>query len=88
MKKEKAERNAPIVIDFAPDEKLELNFTYRKNFGYSVISKIYHELEIDKFMINRQHGTKLEFSCNNIMKLLVYSRLLTPASKRKTLVLE
>lgn len=84
MKKEKAERNAPIVIDFAPDEKLELNFTYRKNFGYSVISKIYHELEIDKFMINRQHGTKLEFSCNNIMKLLVYSRLLTPASKRKT----
>lgn len=84
LKREKAERNAPIAIDFAPDEKLELNFTYRKNFGYSVISKIYHELEIDKFMINRQHGTKLEFSCNNIMKLLVYSRLLTPASKRKT----
>lgn len=84
LKKEKAERNAPIAIDFAPDEKLELNFTYRKNFGYSVISKIYHELGIDKFMINRQHGTKLEFSCNNIMKLLVYSRLLTPASKRKT----
>ena len=84
LKKEKAEKKAPISFDFTPDEKLELNFSYRKNFGYSVISNIYHELEIDTFMINRQRGTHLDFSCNNIMKLLVYSRLLSPASKRNT----
>jgi len=74
----------PVSIDFFPEEKLERNLTYRKNFGYAVLSQIYHDLEINKFLINRQRSTKIDFSSNNIMKLLVYSRLLNPASKRKT----
>jgi transposase len=84
MKKEKAELKAPISIDFCPEEKLEPNQVYRKNFGYSILSRIYHQLEIDKFLINRQRSTKMDFSSNNIMKLLVFSRLLDPASKKKT----
>ena len=84
LKKAKAEQKMPVSIDFSPEEKLERSLTYRKNFGYSVLSQIYHDLEIDKFLINRQRSTKMGFSSNNIMKLLVYSRLLNPASKRKT----
>jgi len=61
-----------------------LNIVYRKNFGHTVFSQIYHELEINKFLINRQRSTRMDFDTNNIMKLLVFSRLLNPASKKKT----
>lgn len=84
LKMEKARQKTPISIVFSPDEKLDKNFNYRKNFGYSVLSRIYHDLGIHNFLINRQRSTKMEFSSNNIMKLLVFSRLLNPASKRKT----
>lgn len=84
LKKAKAEQKMPISFDFSPEEKLEPNLSYRKNFGYSVLSQIYHDLEIDKFLFNKQRITKIDFSSNNIMKLLVFSRLLHPASKKKT----
>src|SRR5690606_14457576 len=45
---------------------------------------IYHELQIDKFLMKQQRGSKISFSSNDIMKLLVYARLLHPASKKKT----
>lgn len=84
LKKEKAQQKIPVSIVFSPDEKLDNTLTYRKNFGYSILSRIYHDLAIHNFLINRQRSTKMEFSSNNIMKLLVFSRLLNPASKRKT----
>jgi len=84
LKKEKAERKSPVSIEFSHDEKLTYDYAYRKNFGYSVISQIYHELEIDKFLINKQRSSKINFNSNDIMKLLVFSRLLHPASKKKT----
>lgn len=84
LKKEKTERNTPISVDFPPEERISPDISYRKNFGHTVLSKIYHDLEIDHFLLNRQRSTKLEFDTNNIMKLLVFSRLLFPASKKRT----
>lgn len=84
LKKEKAERKATYTFSIEPNERLSTDTVYRKNFGHAVLSKIYHELEIDKFMLSRQRSTKLEFDTNNIMKLLTFSRLLRPSSKKKT----
>ncbi|RCX18343.1 IS4 family transposase [Anaerobacterium chartisolvens] len=84
LKKEKAERKVAYTFSIEPDEKISKDTIYRKNFGHAVLSKIYHELEIDKFMLSRQRSTKLEFDTNNIMKLLTFSKLLRPASKKKT----
>ena len=84
LRKEKAERKAAFSFTIDPEEKISSDTVYRKNFGYMVLSKIYHELEINKFLISRQRSTKLEFNTNDIMKLLVFSRLLRPASKKKT----
>lgn len=57
----------------------------RKNFGYSALSKIYHELEINNFFINKFKTRNVsEFKINNIMKLLVFSRALFPDSKKST----
>lgn len=84
LKNEKTERKAAVSLTFFPEDKLEPDVVYRKNFGHAVLSQIYHELEINKFLINRQRSTKLDFNTNDIMKLLVFSRLLNPASKKKT----
>jgi transposase len=77
-------RTKTVTLRISTDETLELNSDNRKNFGYVALSKIYHELCIDKFLKNRQRYSKEEYDSNAIMKLLVYSRLLYPDSKKKT----
>lgn len=74
--------NGPINFQISPLEQLKVKTNNRKNFGYAAFSSIYHTLEIDKFLINRQRSTKIEANTNNIMKLLVFSRLLDPGSKK------
>ena len=82
LKEEKKARKAPINFTFYDTDRLCVGDDLRKNFGYAALSKIYHELEIDKFLINRQRHSKEEYDANTIMKMLVYSRILAPASKK------
>ena len=56
----------------------------RKNFGYAALSQVYHELGIHTFLTNRQRHSKEQYDTNTIMKMLVYSRLLFPASKKSS----
>lgn len=84
LKAEKKLRKAPINLEFFDSDKLEIDCDLRKNFGYALLSKIYHELGIHSFLDNRQRFSKEEYSANAIMKLLVFSRLLAPCSKLKT----
>jgi|LGOV01.1.fsa_nt_gb transposase len=75
--------DAPVRFQIQPNELLSVGTNNRKNFGYAAFSSIYHTLEIDKFLVNRQRSTKIEANTNHIMKLLVNSRLLDPGSKKK-----
>ena len=84
MNEESDNDKKTITLRISPDETLDMDSDSRKNFGYAVLSKIYHELGIDKFLANRQRYSKEEYDANAIMKLIVYSRLLYPASKKKT----
>ena len=78
------EENEESSFTFTVDEnaEIEVGTDDLKNIGFSVLSKIYHELGIHKFLINRERGLKAKFPLNNIMKLLVYDRILHPSSKR------
>lgn len=82
LKEEKKARKAPIHFTFYDSDRLCIGDDLEKNFGYAALSKIYHELEIDKFLINRQRHSKESYDANTIMKMLVYSRILFPASKK------
>lgn len=85
MNDDEKQNNLPITVSINKYEKLEENSNNRKNFGYVALSKIYHELEIDKFLINKFKSRDVsEFKINNIMKLLVFSRALFPDSKKST----
>lgn len=82
LREEKKAHKAPINFTFYNSDKLCVGDNLRKNFGYSAFSKIYHELEIDKFLRSKQRTSKASYDANTIMKMLVYSRLLFPASKK------
>lgn len=84
MNEQKANEKLPITLSINPKERIDADSNNRKNFGYAALSKIYHELEIDSFLINRQRNLKADYNANSIMKLLVFARLLYPASKKKT----
>jgi len=84
MKKEKAQHNAPLVFEFSHKDTIPTGIRLRKNIGYAVLSKIYHQLGIHTFLVNRQRHSNEGYDANAVMKMLVFQRLLAPASKRKT----
>ncbi len=85
MNDDEKNNNLPLSIKINKNEKLTEGNNYRKNFGYVALSKIYHELEIDKFLIHKFKTRNVsEFKINNIMKLLVFARALFPDSKKST----
>lgn len=82
LNQQKKEKQAPLNFTFYDSDRLCIGDNLRKNFGYAAFSKIYHELRLDTFFNNRQRHTKESYDANTIMKMLVYSRLLAPASKK------
>jgi transposase len=81
LNRKRTEEKAPIILTIDPSRRVDGN--ERKNFGYVALSAIYHELEIDRFFANRQQSLSVEYNMNQIMRLLVYCRLLAPGSKKK-----
>lgn len=76
------EKKVTIVSDSSA--VLSNNKHSRKNLGYLPLSLIYHELSLNRFFSNRSRAWKTKFSTNDIVKLLVFSRILSPASKKRT----
>ena len=84
LNEEKKKKQAPIHFTFYDSDRLRIDDDLRKNFGYAALSRIYHELGIHTFLTNRQRHSKERYDANAIMKMLVYSRLLFPASKKSS----
>ncbi|NLZ28038.1 MAG: IS1634 family transposase [Firmicutes bacterium] len=84
MTEKAALEKQPINLIFDPKKALVENKANRKNIGYAALSKVYHDLGLNVFFYNSSRSFKSEFNTNNIMKLLIYSRILAPASKKKT----
>lgn len=84
MNKKAVLEREPVTLDIDPQETLTGGSANRKNIGYAALCKLYYELGLDIFFYNYSRSFKSEFNTNNIMKLLVFSRILDPASKKKT----
>jgi hypothetical protein len=85
MEKER-QASKKINITLESDVQLERDASNRKNYGHVVFSKIYHELEIDWFLKNARRHENFKFNTDAIMRLLVYTRLLYPGSKRASVL--
>lgn len=77
------EKKHPVTLSISPQVSMPIGTNNRKNFGHVAFSHLYHELELDYFINNRRRYTKAEYNHNAIFKLLIYSRLLQPSSKKK-----
>ena len=64
------------------DTTLQKNTISRKNLGYAAILQIYYELDLERFLLNKQRSKNFDYNTSSIMKLLVVSRLLEPSSKK------
>jgi len=84
MNKKEAQDNPPASVTFDRGERLEHGQDNRKNIGYAALSKIYHDLGLHTFFNNRSRQWKVEYNVDSIIRLLVFSRILCPASKQKT----
>lgn len=58
--------------------------SHSKNLGYVILKKIYDELGISSILKDKQLSLNIKYSLDNIMKLLVFSRILYPSSKNET----
>ena len=55
-----------------------------KNLGYAIFKKIYNELDISSYLNKKNKKLKINYSLNDIFKLLIFSRILFPNSKLAT----
>ena len=84
MNRQQAEGKPPASIRIDRGKRLTLGQDNRKNIGYAALSKVYHDLRLHTFFNNQTYHWNVEYNTNGIMRLLVFSRILNPASKKKT----
>ena len=80
------EKKSEMVYNFSirADERVNRDGSNSKYYGYIILSKIYHELELDRFFNNKRRHENFKFNSESIMRLLAYCRILDPDSKRQT----
>ena len=97
---EELEENDPNILQKLKEEaklmtKNQVNITLNlsdsnddmevdQNYGYFFLERLYADLDISKFFKSHCKQKKYAFDVNQIFKLLLYSRILNPASKKAT----
>lgn len=78
-KKEKA-----VTITIDSTEKMAIGTDDVRNVGYGILKELYRQLELDRFWNWKTRNLSVKFSVDKIFRLLVFSRILCPASKKGT----
>lgn len=84
MTEEERLNNAPLEFSFDRLDSVNEDEVLRKNFGFVILSYIYHKLNIDYFLDNKQQSLNIEFSLNKILQALSFLRVIEPCSKKKS----
>lgn len=69
---------------FIKNEKMDISKRYIFNLGYSILKQLYNEIGLKEFFKDKQKKLKMDYDLNSIFELLIYSRILFPASKNET----
>lgn len=78
----KTDTRATIQIDMS--EQMEVGESDLKNVGHGILKELYKQLELDLFWRQKVKGRAIKYKPEIIFRLIVLSRALFPASKRKT----
>ena len=87
LNKKHKEESLPVIIRKIPNKLIEKNVQNSFNVGYLFLQNIYHKLKLNKICDTISEKYQFKFDLNDILSKLVYSRIIYPASKLKTLEL-
>ena len=78
----KQKKSVQILIDTTA--RMSTETVDVKNVGYGILKELYKKLEIDKFWSWKTRNLSIRYSVDQIFRMLVFSRILVPASKKGT----
>lgn len=87
LNKKQKENSLPVIIKKYEDKLIELDKINSYNIGYLFIQKIYYDLKIQNICNEITEKYQFKFDLNEILSNLIYSRIIFPSSKLKTLEL-
>ena len=85
LNKKIKEESLPSILKKYPNKKIEKNVKQSFNAGYLFLQKIYYDLNIDNICNSIKDKYQFHYDLNNILSNLIYSRIIYPSSKLKTL---
>lgn len=80
---EKAQRRV-VCPRLHPDALIKKGEVQSAGCGYLFLQRIYYQLGLDRICARLSRERKLGYDLNAVMELLVYGRVIAPASKRAT----
>lgn len=87
LNRKQKEESLPIIIQKNPNKIIDKNVQVEFNVGYLFLQDLYYKLGLDKICKTISDKYQFKFDLNDILSKLIYSRILFPASKLKTLTL-
>ena len=84
LNKQEKENSEDLLIRLSKNKKLE-NRQYTYNAGYLFLQKIYYDLGINNICNSITDKYQFHYDLNSILSNLIYSRIIYPSSKLKTL---
>lgn len=84
-KKYKADREAKtVLIPFHADRQMDYDVKKFYAGGYLFLQHIYYKLQLNKVCLKIKRKYKFEYDLNAILSDLIYTRVLSPGSKRSS----
>lgn len=87
LNKKCKEEKMPVIIKKDPSKVIDKNIQSSFNIGYLFLQDIYYKLKLNEICTKIAEQYQFKFDLNDIVSKLIYSRILFPASKLKTLEL-
>lgn len=85
LTKQDKENKRSIVKYYSQSKLIDKNVKQSFNAGYLFLQKIYYSLGINKICNEIKDKYQFHYDLNNILSNLIYSRIIYPSSKLKTL---
>ena len=87
LNKEEKENSNDVIIRLSQNKSLDKNKLVTFNGGYLFLQKVYYNLKLNEICNNITNKYQFKFDLNSILSNLIYSRIIFPSSKLKTLEL-
>ena len=81
LTRQEKDENRKVSVEYSATKLLDSNVQRCYNGGYLGLEKIYYELGIDKICEKISKKYKFEYDLNEILEMLLYTRIIYPGSK-------